>query len=1150
MEEMLESSVRSKIAARTRGLQGIFRLACEHVIRTMRRGRETLLTLLEAFVYDPLVEWGGGRRRRGARHVRAARAMLAVRVQELRHGVTEVTEQLVGLLPEVKKCAEKWLEENEELNRVETKLQECHIQMVLIKEIESYGSNLANHPLYTISQKYTSYKQAKNAVEDSMKALVKILNDFDTQIENYATTNEVLNGPQLMAWVQEFSGTNEDDKPIFEHVKDFLTNAGQGTMLTQCEQAEAELNQCMQQTSVLIRSCLELLSQYVAVSQYYPQSQTEYHRIVMFRKYLAAALESKSPEVCREVANQVTALVNADTTSGDAQQIIAYNYRLQQLTAESNVHLNKCLERLQLEGGTEAIVIAQEAYKEAKANISNWVRTEEGAAGTLESVVIGMLCNLNRRYLMLENGAQSAGDCLVDLTSREGEWFLDDMSALSVQAVELLSLLPLQSASVEDASMAVAVDCVRNANLLLADLVQLNYNFSTIILPEALKKIHSEDPSALHMINELNAVIMNSPVPLNEILAQLEVHFRYLLMDMESPAAGAQLLAAELRLRYEALLSATSEEGQSGGRMLLMGFNGLFAAVELRSRELADHLSAPVPQAWRKIDHINDALHMSAAMQRSALRSVLEDMFLVRRVQTAAEVFALCAQLAAAHRGTAAGAVGAADVTALCKGVRRFTAEYVSRCVLGVPSRALACVLCLLLRRNRLDLHDEVEQKEIGASWSVSLESLCDKVCRSGGERGAELAARLVSARARVHRAANALRAVECARAAARANRLRAAAHTHLHAEVLKSGVEAHAAVSRRGAELAAAGERLAAALARAHAALQNAHQRVKWGAGANPMLRGVVGALEGAWGAARARAGRLRGAAAQLAAHARTVAALAAPAAPRANRAARTVRTALAHWEKACTLAQKYSLQVSPVEESLLEMLHPDSGIDTHWVESVSALVSEMSSSARSAATAAGERRSTAAAALRSAAAALRSAAGARPALLHELRAPLDNSAEGDNAASEFLERWQAATDALDTIGTEPATHADVLAVARCAQALTTELPDLMNLLFELPNNLSEGGNKKLTRQTALGAAVRPSNRHGERRSSVGAGVWRRVRLRLEGRDLPAAAATANQPAHSTRRAAPHEQVEYIISEATSVENLCMMYEGWMAWV
>lgn len=41
-------------------LQGTFRIACEHVIKTMRKGRETLLTLLEAFVYDPLVDWTTG----------------------------------------------------------------------------------------------------------------------------------------------------------------------------------------------------------------------------------------------------------------------------------------------------------------------------------------------------------------------------------------------------------------------------------------------------------------------------------------------------------------------------------------------------------------------------------------------------------------------------------------------------------------------------------------------------------------------------------------------------------------------------------------------------------------------------------------------------------------------------------------------------------------------------------------------------------------------------------------------------------------------------------------------------------------------------------------------------------------------------------
>lgn len=38
----------------------MFRLACETVLSTMQKGRETLLTLLEAFVYDPLVDWTPG----------------------------------------------------------------------------------------------------------------------------------------------------------------------------------------------------------------------------------------------------------------------------------------------------------------------------------------------------------------------------------------------------------------------------------------------------------------------------------------------------------------------------------------------------------------------------------------------------------------------------------------------------------------------------------------------------------------------------------------------------------------------------------------------------------------------------------------------------------------------------------------------------------------------------------------------------------------------------------------------------------------------------------------------------------------------------------------------------------------------------------
>ncbi|KAJ3082415.1 Serine/threonine-protein kinase smg1 [Quaeritorhiza haematococci] len=39
------------------GIEGVFRIACENTMRVMRKNKEVLLTLLEAFVYDPLVDW-------------------------------------------------------------------------------------------------------------------------------------------------------------------------------------------------------------------------------------------------------------------------------------------------------------------------------------------------------------------------------------------------------------------------------------------------------------------------------------------------------------------------------------------------------------------------------------------------------------------------------------------------------------------------------------------------------------------------------------------------------------------------------------------------------------------------------------------------------------------------------------------------------------------------------------------------------------------------------------------------------------------------------------------------------------------------------------------------------------------------------------
>lgn len=46
-----------KNAMEVTGIEGTFRRTCESVMRVLRDNRDSVMAVLEAFVYDPLVYW-------------------------------------------------------------------------------------------------------------------------------------------------------------------------------------------------------------------------------------------------------------------------------------------------------------------------------------------------------------------------------------------------------------------------------------------------------------------------------------------------------------------------------------------------------------------------------------------------------------------------------------------------------------------------------------------------------------------------------------------------------------------------------------------------------------------------------------------------------------------------------------------------------------------------------------------------------------------------------------------------------------------------------------------------------------------------------------------------------------------------------------
>ncbi|GFQ93462.1 hypothetical protein TNCT_436901 [Trichonephila clavata] len=135
----------------------------------MRRGRENLLTLLEAFMYDPLVDWTPGNEGGytgavyGGRQAWAAEAkqtrqdmeldialsMFAIRVAEMRGEWLKNRDDLLSAFPVLENLLQEWKNAQHGLQVAETELQDACQEKALLEEALANP----NHTLYSVPKR-------------------------------------------------------------------------------------------------------------------------------------------------------------------------------------------------------------------------------------------------------------------------------------------------------------------------------------------------------------------------------------------------------------------------------------------------------------------------------------------------------------------------------------------------------------------------------------------------------------------------------------------------------------------------------------------------------------------------------------------------------------------------------------------------------------------------------------------------------------------------------------------------------------------------------------------------------------------------------------------------------------------------------------
>ncbi|KAJ0058451.1 hypothetical protein NL108_014651, partial [Boleophthalmus pectinirostris] len=767
------------------GVEGIFRLSCEQVVQMMRRGRETLLTLLEAFVYDPLVDWtaggevgfagavyGGGGQQTETRQTKRemerdiTRSLFSSRVNWFKN-----RDEMLAVLPQMEEALDEYLMLQDLLFKGEKQQVTLQEELAFLEGAEGQPEHL----ILTLEQRYSEHNQLQSRQRTVQEAIQSKLSDLEQYISQYQAAFSSLEATQLASLLQDISSPIDLGPPSYVPATAFLQNAGQAHVISQCESLEAELSSLLQQRRGLLRSCLEQLHSYATVALLYPRISLRRHRAYQWKSWLEELMREMTAERCQHIYRQYEVLFASQPPSPSCQFLSKMELTLQHQVAEANERILHQAERLKAEG--TSAVACEEQLQEIQRCIAVFLQ-ENGDMGalSLSGIVTSALCTLCRRNLVMEGAAASAGEQLLELTSRDGAWFLEELCSMMGNVCALSTLLQCCPPLPHDLDLpapSATSQTMYLANAVYTCLQELNTNFRQIIFPEALRCMIKGEPTLESMLSELDTLVEQASdgLGLQELMENLQAS-----AGLE-PDGHCLHVTRLLRAQYSELIQPrcdssaqdptkasmgqtspgqtspgqTSAGQMSAGQMLLVAFDGMFTQLETAFGQLTEKLSCvEVPGAWRKVDVLKEA--RAAQMHffdSTSQRQLMDEFFFLKRLQTIRDFFRLCSSFSQVLSGTypsedlfptngpsalggqalhlppTSATVAVVSEEQMIRPIRAFTADFVREMLMGLPSQAMGLALCSMISALGLDIVSHVEAKDFGAESKVSLEEVC-----------------------------------------------------------------------------------------------------------------------------------------------------------------------------------------------------------------------------------------------------------------------------------------------------------------------------------------------------------------------------------------------------------------------------------------
>ncbi|KAK3583612.1 hypothetical protein CHS0354_039435 [Potamilus streckersoni] len=1194
------------------GVEGTFRIASEQVIKTMRKGRETLLTLLEAFVYDPLVDWttgneggytgafyGGGlstmnnsvdlRQNKRDLEREITLSMFSIRVAEMRVAWQQNRDEIMEVLPKLQSQLQVWTQKvSEYFNRLNSQesLQELK---ALLSEA---GAAHPHHQLYTLNERYKEYAIVKETQDAVHKLVEEKINEHSHWQKMHQHVIQSLQTSAFQRMCTDIANSPNLGTPSFSAAKEFLQGAGQGQIISQCEQVEEEMATSLQLQRSSLRRAIDVIHTYATIVSQFGISFAEQNRTSHYLRWLQEMVCDFTADSCAKIIHEFHELYGEPHFSqAKVQLVVSTETRLKAILSDVNGKLIKLLERRSQEAAEASLLEIQ--VRDGKIAIDSFVQDNgDYGVSSLVGVISTALCALNKRYLQMEGAAAGAGDRLMDLTSRDGDWFLDELCSMSGNVMQFLDMLKSSTRIWQDETFQNLHKAIFATHHVYIALQELNINYRTIILPEALKAIQSQDVSVCAALTQLETILADVGIPLDTMLTQLEMQHRNAIMGMVGENSEIMSLVRKMQAAFAELVEGQSQDSSdmTPGQMLLMGFNGLFARLESEFTELMDSMDfIQVPDAWRKVDLVREAKSMQLSSFTSTTRNLLTSLFFVKRLQLMQDFFRMCTQFAAAIQGLDGG--NCFDDEQLSRPVKKFIAEYVRKQVIGFPSQILGYILCVSIKKLGLNVTAEIDLKDVGAENKVPIEDLCKKAVNSclaiGKFQHIHLtqASSLTSSQDAVWRRLDLTRRldsnIELLKASLHRTQLQLTRLQWVHEDVfLQASGHSHSQMLMPNRTTVMSeikkcmqtlnGQESGLSTCQAHYLQLESSiiQRLRWAAGANPSLNLVLQSFEEASTIRKQVAEEdskhvqdiinlCQGILHLEALRTRT---------PEALNSDTSFLALINQCNESCMLTASADCCVSDQEIELVNIMPLEEGqtSDLAWIKSASKEVNSQIKDTDKKVISLKEEMDSAKEEINSEVQIIKTLLTTHHKSMSDIRAILKSLAKQEeqergeqinpNGIREYLNLYKNFSEniatALKMVVSDDITKDGILEANSILDALKEQIPQIYDTMLEMAPPLQM--EEKLDDPGQLNFATAPNIRKSEKisrdpktgkaiqeRNSYAVGVWRRVKMKLDGRDPD-----------PNKRLSAAEQVDYVIKEATHLDNLAVLYEGWTPWV